>query len=156
MITKEKTISYIFLQLQQVDELIWLLHFICAAAGVMSLQKSSLTYTVVRNWVFKNRVLVLEVPSFSLYGFFAIFHLIIFHDGEHLQCAPLWNIIKYCQKIWQRKWRQNPSFNYPKIRFQVTNPSLLPILLGGRSFWSIHCFKSHQFHEEEHHFPCET
>ena len=70
MITKEKTISYIFLQLQQVDELIWLLHFICAAAGVMSLQKSSLTYTVVRNWVFKNRVLVLEVPSFSLYGFF--------------------------------------------------------------------------------------
>ena len=107
MITKEKTISYIFLQLQQVDELIWLLHFICAAAGVMSLQKAPLLiHSVMRNWVFKNRVLVLEVPG--LYVFFAIFHLMIFHYGEHLQCAPLWNIIKYCQKIWQRKWRQNP------------------------------------------------
>ena len=71
MITKEKTISYIFLQFQQVDELIWLLHFICAAAGVMSLQKAPLLiHSVMRNWVFKNRVLVLEVPSFSLYGFF--------------------------------------------------------------------------------------
>ena len=83
MITKEKTISYIFLQFQQVDELIWLLHFFCAAAGVMSLQKSSLTYTVVRNWVFKNRVLVLEVPSFSLYGFFLQYFIWLFFIMEN-------------------------------------------------------------------------
>ena len=68
MITKEKTISYIFLQLQQVDKLIWLLHFICAAAGVMSLQKAPLLiHSVMRNWVFKTRVLVLDVPSLYVF-----------------------------------------------------------------------------------------
>ena len=64
MITKEKTISYIFLQLQQFDELIWLLHFICAAAGVMILQKAPLLtcyYTILVT----NRVTETRVSSFA-------------------------------------------------------------------------------------------
>ena len=88
MITKEKTISYIFLQLQQVDELIWLLHFICAAAGVMSLQKAPLLIH------YCNEELGIQNPGLGVGStkficFFAILHLLIFHYGEQLQCAPL-------------------------------------------------------------------
>ena len=82
MITKEKTISYIFLQLQQVDELIWLLHFICAAAGVMSLQKAPLLiHSVMRNWVFKTRVLVLEVPSLYVFLQYFIYWFFIMENN---------------------------------------------------------------------------